>query len=275
VVIYTDGSCCPNPGNGGWAAILRFNDIEKELAGGVQNTTNNRMELRAAVEALSVLKRPCDVDLYSDSTYLSKGVTQWMPAWQKQGWKKRNGELANVDLWKKLYALTEGHKITWHWVKGHSGDNLNERVDKLAREASREVAMLSVTSNANDVDDAVLGHDRDARMSLISIALSLLEPGGKWTLENSSSGLTVSLDQAEDGKPVFVVKQKKKITTFFSFGDLMTHLTSQGVLDLKSLQHGLWADLNAHHFSQSLLSGMRLEEFVSRLYSGGPESIVT
>jgi ribonuclease HI len=128
VIIYTDGACDPNPGPGGWAALLRFGDHEKELTGANPDTTNNRMELQAVIAALDALKRPCRVRLHTDSEYVQKGVTEWMARWKAKGWKK----VANRDLWEALDASQQRHQIEWEWVRGHAGDPLNERVDRLA-----------------------------------------------------------------------------------------------------------------------------------------------
>ena len=135
VTIYTDGSCLNNPGPGGWAAILRFGKHEKEISGGEKDTTNNRMELKAALEALRALTEPCRVVLYTDSEYLKKGITLWMPNWKRRNWRRKGGKLANVDLWMKLDEEMERHEVRWRWVKAHAGNRLNERVDKLARGA--------------------------------------------------------------------------------------------------------------------------------------------
>ncbi len=135
VTIYTDGACDPNPGPGGWAALLRSGGHEKELTGGEAQTTNNRMELTAAVEALRALKKPCQVDFYTDSEYLKKGITEWLPGWRRRNWRRKGGALANVDLWQALDAALRPHVIRWHWVRGHAGDRDNERVDRLARQA--------------------------------------------------------------------------------------------------------------------------------------------
>jgi ribonuclease HI len=137
VIIYTDGGCSPNPGAGGWGAVLLFGEHLKELCGGEPDTTNNRMELTAAVEALRALKRPCAVDVYTDSQYLRNGITKWMPAWKRRNWQRKDGALKNVDLWKALDALADKHDVNWHWVRGHAGDALNERCDELAHEGRR------------------------------------------------------------------------------------------------------------------------------------------
>jgi ribonuclease HI len=135
VIVYTDGACAPNPGPGGWAALLRFGAHEKILTGNASATTNNRMELTAAVEALQALNRACQVELYTDSEYLQRGITQWLPNWRRRGWKRKGGALANVDLWQALDAALSQHPVTWHWVRGHAGNLYNERVDKLANAA--------------------------------------------------------------------------------------------------------------------------------------------
>jgi ribonuclease HI len=140
VIIYTDGACLGNPGPGGWAAILRYGEHEKEVSGRFRQTTNNRMELRAAVEALNTLKRPCRVDLYTDSSYLRDGITQWVHKWRRNGWKTASKEpVKNQDLWMALMTAVERHEVEWHWTKGHAGDDLNERADQLATDAARAV----------------------------------------------------------------------------------------------------------------------------------------
>ncbi|WP_029353135.1 ribonuclease HI [Bosea sp. 117] len=134
VAVWTDGACSGNPGPGGWGAILRYAGHEKELSGGEAETTNNRMELSAAIAALEALKRPCTVDLHTDSQYLRGGVLQWMTNWKRNGWRTADKKpVKNVDLWEKLDALLGRHDIRWHWVKGHAGDEMNERADELAR----------------------------------------------------------------------------------------------------------------------------------------------
>ena len=138
VVIYTDGACEPNPGPGGWAALLRTGGREKLLTGRHAATTNNRMELTAAVQALQALNQPCQVDFYTDSEYLRRGITEWLPEWKRRGWKRKGGILANQDLWQALEAAIATHAITWHWVRGHAGNRDNQRVDHLARQAMRE-----------------------------------------------------------------------------------------------------------------------------------------
>ena len=136
VAIYTDGACRGNPGPGGWAAILRYRDEESIVQGAEAETTNNRMELQAAVSALQKLTRPCTVCITTDSRYLMDGIREWLPNWKRNGWMTAAKKpVKNVDLWHKLDKLVERHKVTWNWVKGHSGHAENERVDGLANEA--------------------------------------------------------------------------------------------------------------------------------------------
>ncbi|MET4732125.1 ribonuclease HI [Thalassospira sp. MBR-102] len=136
VEIYTDGACSGNPGPGGWGAILRFNGVEKEMSGGDPETTNNRMEMMAAISALEALKRPCIVDIYTDSSYVRDGITKWIWGWQKRGWKTADKKpVKNVELWQRLLEALKTHKVEWHWVKGHAGHPENERCDELARQA--------------------------------------------------------------------------------------------------------------------------------------------
>jgi ribonuclease HI len=135
VVVHTDGACLGNPGPGGWAAILEHGSATKEFAGGELATTNNRMELQAAIEGLSRIKEPCDVELFTDSEYLREGITKWISAWKARGWKKK---VKNKDLWHELDTAAARHKVIWHWVRGHSGNRGNERCDLLAmHEAER------------------------------------------------------------------------------------------------------------------------------------------
>ncbi len=133
VEVFTDGACSGNPGPGGWGAILRFNGVTKELSGGEANTTNNRMELMAAIEALESLKRPMRVRMVTDSDYLRKGITAWLPAWKARGWRTADKKpVKNEDLWRRLGAAIERHDVQWFWVKGHAGHPENERADRLA-----------------------------------------------------------------------------------------------------------------------------------------------
>jgi ribonuclease HI len=135
VTIYTDGACDPNPGPGGWAALLRYKGREKTLSGCEAQTTNNRMELTAAVMALQTLKEPCQAAIYTDSEYLQRGITEWLEDWRRRGWRRKEGPLANADLWQALDEALQAHQIEWHWVKGHASNRDNQRVDWLARAA--------------------------------------------------------------------------------------------------------------------------------------------
>jgi ribonuclease HI len=136
VDIFTDGACSGNPGPGGWGAILRYGDSERELSGGEAETTNNRMELTAAIEALNALKRPCNVRLHTDSAYVRDGITQWIDGWKRNGWKTAARKpVRNAELWQALDEARRRHKVEWHWIRGHAGHPENERADALARAA--------------------------------------------------------------------------------------------------------------------------------------------
>jgi len=140
VTIYTDGACSGNPGPGGWGAILVYQGKEKELSGGEKNTTNNRMELTGAIMALRALKEPCLVELYTDSQYLSNAITLgWLQSWKKRGWKRKDGEVKNPELWKELDALLSTHQVTVHWVKGHAENAYNNRCDALAVQETKKL----------------------------------------------------------------------------------------------------------------------------------------
>ena len=142
VIIYTDGACSGNPGPGGWAAILRYGEHEKVLQGGASLTTNNRMEMRAAIAALQALTRPCVVELHTDSQYLRLGITKWLAGWLRNGWRTaKRTPVKNKDLWQALYAAIQPHQITWYWVKGHAGDEFNERADQLAVAALNSIGV--------------------------------------------------------------------------------------------------------------------------------------
>jgi len=135
VIIHTDGGCSGNPGPGGWGAVLQYNGHVKELKGGAAETTNNRMELTAAIEALNSLKRSCTLELHTDSKYVKDGLTKWIHGWKKNGWKtSAKKPVKNTELWQALDEAVQRHKISWHWVKGHAGDEMNERADQLANE---------------------------------------------------------------------------------------------------------------------------------------------
>ena len=133
VYLYTDGACSGNPGPGGWACLLKYNEAQKEISGGAKETTNNQMELTAVIEGLSLLKKPCEVELFTDSKYVLEGATKWLDGWIQKGWKKADKKpVLNRELWEKLIPLFQKHTITWHWVKGHAGHPENERVDTMA-----------------------------------------------------------------------------------------------------------------------------------------------
>ena len=141
VEIWTDGACSGNPGPGGWGALLRFRDVEKELSGGEKDTTNNRMELMAAIRALESLKRRCEVHLTTDSNYVRQGITEWLPRWKQNGWKTAARKpVKNADLWQRLEAAASKHEVRWSWVKGHSGHPENDRADLLATTAAQRAA---------------------------------------------------------------------------------------------------------------------------------------
>ena len=140
VVIHTDGACRGNPGPGGWGAVLEAGQHRRTLHGGEADTTNNRMELLAAIRALEALKRPCRVELYTDSRYLQDGIRQWLPQWKQRGWKTAGRKpVKNVDLWQQLDALVNRHEVSWHWVRGHSGHPANELADQLANQGIDEL----------------------------------------------------------------------------------------------------------------------------------------
>jgi ribonuclease HI len=140
VEIWTDGACSGNPGPGGWGAILVYGGVEKELSGAEAMTTNNRMELAAAIEALEALTRPMQIRLHTDSQYVRNGVTQWLSNWKRNGWRTADRKpVANIDLWKRLDEAQARHKVEWRWVRGHAGDPMNERADALARAAVRNL----------------------------------------------------------------------------------------------------------------------------------------
>jgi ribonuclease HI len=136
ILIFTDGACRGNPGPGGWGALLRYSDHEKKISGGELDTTNNRMELTAAIKALAAINETCIIELYTDSQYVQKGITEWLPAWKKRQWKTAgNKPVKNVDLWQALDMQTQRHRVSWHWIRGHNGHVENELVDALANEA--------------------------------------------------------------------------------------------------------------------------------------------
>ena len=145
VEIFTDGACSGNPGPGGWGAVLRYGEVEKEMNGGEPETTNNRMELMAAIMAIEAVKRPCEIHLHTDSEYLRNGITTWIHSWKARGWRTADKKpVKNVDLWQRLERAIETHDVHWHWVKGHSGHTENERADELARLAIRQMRDASI-----------------------------------------------------------------------------------------------------------------------------------
>ena len=145
VEIFTDGACSGNPGPGGWGAVLRYGEVEKEMNGGEPETTNNRMELMAAIMAIEAVKRPCEIHLHTDSEYLRNGITTWIHSWKARGWRTADKKpVKNVDLWQRLERAIETHDVHWHWVKGHSGHKENERADELARLAIRQMRDASI-----------------------------------------------------------------------------------------------------------------------------------
>ncbi len=141
LIIYTDGACKGNPGIGGWGALLMFGEHRKEVYGAAVDTTNNRMELMAVIEALKILKRPCKIEVYTDSQYVQKGISEWISGWIKKNWKN----VKNVDLWQELLQVQSIHKISWHWVRGHNGNQFNEYADQLANRAIAEYVNKNAT----------------------------------------------------------------------------------------------------------------------------------
>lgn len=156
VTIHTDGACSGNPGAGGWGAILTFGDHEKELKGGEAVTTNNRMELMAAIAALEVLKFSCTVELHTDSQYLRKGITEWIVNWKRNGWRTADkNPVKNIDLWQRLETALKRHEVRWHWVKGHAGHAMNERADQLARDAIAAVRAGAIGALSKETKPSV------------------------------------------------------------------------------------------------------------------------
>ena len=177
VDIYTDGGCDPNPGPGGWGAILLYGPHTKEISGAEPATTNNRMELTAAIEALKFLKRSCRINLYTDSQYLRRGITEWVPTWRAHGWRKADGKpVENVDLWQELVQQAERHVLEWHWVRGHRGQPLNERADRLATEARQR--MLATGSGQAEPDpQEASALQQMPQVEIFATGCSLGQPG--------------------------------------------------------------------------------------------------
>lgn len=174
--IYTDGGCDPNPGPGGWGAVLIAGSQTKEISGAAARTTSNRMELTAAIEALRILQRSCAVVLHTDSQYLYRGITQWLPAWQRRGWRRANGRpVKNLDLWQDLVCEVGRHRIDWRWVKGHSGNRYNERADQLATEARQRLLARSVPGNVRR--GSAIDHGFLPRVDIFVRACALGAPG--------------------------------------------------------------------------------------------------
>jgi ribonuclease HI len=152
VIVHTDGACSGNPGPGGWGVVLAYNGTVKELCGGEPNTTNNRMELMAAISALEALNRPCTVEMHTDSNYLKDGISKWIHGWKRNGWKTADKKpVKNAELWQRLEAALGRHTLTWHWVKGHAGHEINERADELARRGMQpyKIAKSSAPAGGN------------------------------------------------------------------------------------------------------------------------------
>ena len=180
VDVYTDGGCDPNPGPGGWGAVLISGQRRKEISGAAARTTNNRMELTAAIEALRLLARPCEVTVHTDSTYLKRGITEWLPRWQARGWKRASGgSVMNQDLWEALADAASRQQITWRWLKGHRGDPLNERADRLATQARRQLRRNGPAPQASRASSL----DQQVDMPAVEVyargcALGVPGPGG-------------------------------------------------------------------------------------------------
>ena len=169
VIIHSDGACHGNPGPGGWAAVLVCGPHTRELSGGAPATTNNRMELQAAIEALQALKKPCAVEFHTDSNYLRDGITKWLPGWKRNGWKTKSKQpVKNEDLWRQLEAAVSLHEVNWHWVKGHAGDAGNERCDELAT-----AAIAAVKQKHSKEQLAASLHEFNTRMK-VAAAMDLL-----------------------------------------------------------------------------------------------------
>ncbi len=197
VVIYSDGGSDPNPGIGGWAAILQFGAHEKVLTGNDPQTTNNRMELQAAIGALRGLKRPCSVTFFTDSQYVRKGITQWIEGWSANGWMTKAGKpIQNSDLWRALWPLVKRHEIEWNWVKGHAGNPLNERVDRLARQARLDITPADV------VDETI------PKLFVRSSCKGNPGPGGWGAVLEEESGETVQ----SSGSAVATTNNRMEIT---------------------------------------------------------------
>jgi ribonuclease HI len=182
VTIYTDGGADPNPGPGGWGVVLLHPSSGKrqELRGGEPNTTNNRMELTAAIRALEALRQPCRVELHTDSQYLRRGVTEWLPGWIERGFRRKQGELRNEDLWRRLAEVAARHQVLWHWVRGHAGDPHNERADQLASESIREQRAALAAAGAAGSPGAAAGREARAPDFDVFLRVSATPRGSGW-----------------------------------------------------------------------------------------------
>ncbi len=171
--IFTDGGCLGNPGPGGWAAVLRHQETTRELSGGAAATTNNRMELQAAISSLAALKEPCKAILHTDSEYLRRGITEWIHGWKKNGWMTKNRQpVKNADLWQELLTMTSGHKVSWKWVKGHSGHPDNERCDQLA---ASEIQKVVTSKTSTELQASLEAFQEERKPVRSSNQLSLLD----------------------------------------------------------------------------------------------------
>jgi ribonuclease HI len=189
VTIYSDGGCRPNPGTGGWGAVLLFKDGQKELSGGARESTNNQMELTAVITALDSLEQPYQVDLYTDSKYVKQGITEWMAGWVRKGWRTSSGKpVQNQELWEKLYAATQRHDIRWKWVKGHAGHVYNERVDQLA---TAEIERLTGKTFARPTPETVTESDAAVKI-YVGAVYSYEDKAGGW------GAVVVSTDGAQE-----------------------------------------------------------------------------
>lgn len=167
ITIHTDGACSGNPGPGGWGVVLQYGEHRKELSGGAPATTNNRMELQAAIEALKALREPCDVELHTDSTYVRDGITKWLHGWKRNGWRTSTKKpVKNADLWKALDAETKRHKVDWKWVKGHAGNEENEKCDELGRDEVDKIRQSYTKAQLKELKAAFTNPEKEKSDSL-------------------------------------------------------------------------------------------------------------
>ncbi len=168
ITIHTDGACSGNPGPGGWGVVLQYGEHRKELSGGAPATTNNRMELQAAIEALKALREPCDVELHTDSTYVRDGITKWLHGWKRNGWRTSTKKpVKNADLWKALDAETKRHKVDWKWVKGHAGNEENEKCDELGRDEVDKIRQSYTKAQLKELKAAFTNPEKEKSDSLL------------------------------------------------------------------------------------------------------------